>query len=166
MNSDDKQPMVLIAEDRDEDLFMLRRSFEQLGFDTPVEYVRDGEQAIAYLAGEGRFANRAEYPLPDLLLLDLKMPRKNGFEVLEWIQQQPGLDTLRTVVLTTSDEIFEAHRAYKLGASSFLTKPLSFTEFREMIQAVYGYWVRLNKPSPGQRPPRASDTRKQKKQTG
>src|SRR5687768_9691912 len=131
---------------------MLRRSFQQLGFDTPVQYVRDGAQAIAYLAGEGRFANRVEYPLPNLLLLDLKMPRKNGFEVLEWIQHQPNLNTLRTVVLTTSDDIFEVNRAYKLGASSFLTKPLNFTEFRDMLQAVHIYWLALNKAAAIRRP--------------
>ena len=146
------QPIVLVAEDRDEDLFMLHRSFQQLGFHTPVQYVRNGEQAIAYLAGEGRFANRLEYPLPSLLLLDLKMPRKNGFQVLEWIQQQPELNTLRTVVLTTSDDIFEVNRAYRLGASSFLTKPLNFTEFRDMIQAVHIYWVALNKAAVISRP--------------
>ena len=148
----DKQPVVLVAEDRDEDLFMIRRAFEQLGYHTPVQYVREGEQAIAYLAGEGRFANREEHPLPDLLLLDLKMPRKNGFEVLEWIKGQPGLEALRTVVLTTSDDIFEVNRAYKLGASSFLTKPLNLTEFRDTIQAVHNYWLALNRPANVQRP--------------
>ena len=152
VNSVDNQPVVLVAEDRDEDLFILRRAFEQLGFHTPVQYVRNGEQAIAYLAGEGRFANRVEYPLPNLLLLDLKMPRKNGFEVLNWIQQRPELNTLRTVVLTTSDDIFEVNRAYKLGASSFLTKPLNFTEFRDMIQAVHIYWLALNKAAAIRRP--------------
>ena len=152
VNSVDNQPVVLVAEDRDEDLFILRRAFEQLGFQTPVQYVHNGEQAIAYLAGEGRFANRVEYPLPNLLLLDLKMPRKNGFEVLQWIQERPELNTLRTVVLTTSDDIFEVNRAYKLGASSFLTKPLNFTEFRDMIQAVHIYWLALNKAAAISRP--------------
>ena len=122
-NPDDRQPVVLVAEDRDEDLFMLRRAFQQLGFNMPVQYVRNGEQAIAYIAGEGRFANREEYPLPDLLLLDLKMPRKNGFEVLEWIQAQPTLNHLRTVVLPTSDDLSEVSRAYQLGAASFITSP-------------------------------------------
>ena len=131
---------------------MLRRSFEQVGFDTPVQYVRDGEQAIAYLAGKGRFANREEYPLPSVLLLDLKMPRKNGFEVLEWIREQPHLTELRTIVLTTSEDVFEVNRAYKLGAASFLTKPLNFTEFKDTVVAVHNYWLLLNKPPAIARP--------------
>ena len=146
MTNSFNQPVVLVAEDREDDLFMLRRSFEQVGFDTPVQYVRDGEQAIAYLAGKGRFADRAEYPLPSVLLLDLKMPRKNGFEVLEWIRVQPHLVALRTIVLTTSEDVFEVNRAYKLGAASFLTKPLNFTEFKDTIVAVHNYWLVINKP--------------------
>jgi CheY-like chemotaxis protein len=140
------QPVVLVAEDREDDLFMLRRSFEQVGFETPVQYVRDGEQAIAYLVGKDRFANREEYPSPSVLLLDLKMPRKNGFEVLQWIQTQPHLAELRTIVLTTSEDVFEVNRAYKLGAASFLTKPLNFTEFKDTIVAVHNYWLVINKP--------------------
>lgn len=156
MNSVNNQPVVLVAEDRDDDLFMLRRSFQQLGFETPVQYVRDGSEAIAYLAGEGKFANRREYPLPALLLLDLKMPRKNGFEVLEWIQQQPNLTKLRTIVLTTSEDIYEVNRAYKLGAASFLTKPLNFTEFKDTIQMVHNYWMMLNRPPNLPRPQQQS----------
>ena len=152
VDSVNNQPVVLVAEDRDDDLFMLRRSFQQLGFETPVQYVRDGDETIAYLAGDGKFANRVEYPLPDLLLLDLKMPRKNGFDVLEWIQGQPELDALRVVVLTTSDDIFEVNRAYKLGASSFLTKPFNFTEFRDIVQAVHNYWLNLNRAPAVKRP--------------
>jgi CheY-like chemotaxis protein len=139
------QRVVLVAEDREEDLFLIRRAFGHLGFATPVQYVRDGEQVIAYLSGEGRFSNRAEYPLPDVLLLDLKMPRKTGFDVLTWIQQQPSLSRLRTVVLTTSVDLHEITQAYRLGASSFLTKPLNFTEFKDTIQAIYNYWVVINK---------------------
>jgi CheY-like chemotaxis protein len=140
------QPTVLVAEDRDEDLFLIRRAFEQRGFDTPVHYVRNGEQAIAYLSGEGRFSNRVEYPLPHLFLLDLKMPRKSGFDVLEWLQGRPGLSHIRTVVLTTSEDVFEVNRAYKLGAASFLSKPLNFTEFKDTIQIVHNYWMMLNQP--------------------
>ena len=149
----ESHPIVLVAEDREDDVLMLQRAFTQLGFNVPVQYVRNGEEAIAYLAGRGRFANRVEHPLPDLLLLDLKMPRKSGFDVLEWVQSQPSLSRLRTVVLTTSDDIFEVNRAYQLGAASFLTKPLHFSEFRDTIQAVYNYWLALNRPASIERPP-------------
>jgi CheY-like chemotaxis protein len=149
-NSDN--PTFLVVEDRDDDLFMIQRAFQQLGFDTPVQYLKNGEEAIAYLKGAGRYANREQFPLPSVLLLDLKMPRKNGFEVLEWIQQQPSLTDLRTVVLTTSEDVYELHRVYRLGAASFLTKPLNFTEFKDTIHVVYNYWMMLNRPPSLQRP--------------
>jgi CheY-like chemotaxis protein len=149
-----QHPVVLIAEDNPEDIALFRRAFEQLGYTGPLQYVADGEQAIAYLAGEGRFANRSEFPLPSFLLLDLKMPRKNGFEVLEWIRSQRALAQMRTVVLTTSDDLREVSRAYQLGAASFLTKPVNFTEFKDTIQALFNYWLALNKAAPIDRPGR------------
>lgn len=156
MNETLKQPMFLVVDDRDEDLFMLQRAFQQLGFDTPVQYLRNGEETIAYLKGEGCFANRDKFPLPSVLLLDLKMPRKNGFEVLAWIQQQPGLAELRTIVLTTSEDVYEIKRAYQLGAASFLTKPLDFTEFKDTVQLVYNYWMMLNRATNLQKLPKGA----------
>lgn len=132
---------------------MLRRAFEHSGVQVPMQVVSDGEEAIAYLKGEGRFAKRDEFPLPDLFLLDLKMPRKNGFEVLDWIRSQPTLAQMRVVVLTTSDEIRDVNRAYTLGAASFLTKPLNFTEFKDTIQAMYNYWLTINRAPNVERPP-------------
>jgi CheY-like chemotaxis protein len=142
--STQEQPVILIADDREEDIAMLRRAFSQAGLTVPLQVVKNGEEAIAYLKCEGRFSNRAEFPLPDLLLLDLKMPRKSGFDVLEWLQTQPGLARLRTVVLTSSDEIRDVNRAYRLGAASFLVKPVNFTEFKDTIQAMYNYWMTIN----------------------
>ena len=107
--------------------------------------VRDGEETIAYLKGEGQFANRAEYPLPELLLLDLAMPRKDGFEVLRWLRQQPGLSALRVVVLTSSDQMRDVNLAYKLGANSFLVKPIDFDNFVSMTTALNGYWLWMSK---------------------
>jgi CheY-like chemotaxis protein len=153
MPPDERQPVVLIAEDSEDDVIMLRRAFRQLGHTGPVQFVRDGEQAIAYLAGNGRFSNRDEFPLPNFILLDLKMPRKSGFEVLEWISKQPSLAQVRTVVLTTSDAVVEVNRAYELGAASFLTKPLNFTEFKDTIQVLFNYWISLNRAPQIIRPP-------------
>lgn len=148
-----RQPVIMIADDSEGDVMMLRRAFEQAGVQVPLQAVNDGEEAIAYLLGEGKFANRAEFPLPDLFLLDLKMPRKNGFDVLEWIRGQPGMARIRVVVLTTSDQIRDVNRAYSLGAASFLTKPLNFTEFKDTIQAMYNYWVTMNRQPEVERPP-------------
>ena len=121
------------------------RAFAKLGVRTCLRFVRDGQEAIDYLLGQGQFANRSTYPGPSLLLLDLKMPRKNGFEVLEWIRQQPGLRALRVVVLTSSDHIPDVNRAYQLGANSFLVKPVDFPHFVEMTDALKGYWIWMNK---------------------
>ena len=145
--------MILIADDSENDVLMLRRAFSQAGVVVPMQAVNDGEEAIAYLKGEGRFANREEFPLPDLFLLDLKMPRKNGFDVLESIRTQPSLVQMRVVVLTTSEEIRDVNRAYMLGAASFLTKPLDFTEFKDTIQAMYNYWISVNQAPVIIRPP-------------
>lgn len=151
-----EQPVVLIAEDSENDLLMLRRAFRQASITAPMQYVQDGEQAIAYLKGDGRFSRRDEFPLPDVLLLDLKMPRKNGFDVLEWVRTQPSLRHLRVVVLTTSEELRDVNRAYALGAASFLTKPVNFVEFKDTIQAMYNYWMALNRRPELERPPRVN----------
>ncbi|MCI0747044.1 MAG: response regulator [Verrucomicrobia subdivision 3 bacterium] len=152
-----KSPVVLIAEDSEVDVMMLRRAFKDAGLLKPLQVVQNGEEAIFYLEGQGKFADRAKYPLPDLFLLDLRMPRKNGFEVLEWLRRQPGLLRLPTIVLTTSDQIKDVNRAYELGANSFLTKPLNFVEFKDSIQAIYNYWTTLSRtPDMTPLPPRVN----------
>ena len=151
----DGQPFVLIAEDGESDVELLRRSFRQAGLNVPLHVVADGEACIAYLSGTGQYSNRAEYPLPDLLLLDLKMPRTNGFEVLKWIREQPSLSTLRVVVLTSSGRIRDINLAYQLGANSFLTKPLNFVDFTNAIQAMYNFWMLHSKKPEIERPPLA-----------
>lgn len=148
----DKPTTVLFAEDDLNHLDLFRRALKQTGFDWSTITVPDGEQAIDYLAGRGRFWNRKEFPLPNLVLLDLKMPRKSGFEVLEWLQEhrsasQP-LQNVRVVVLTASGCIDDANRAYQLGAASFLTKPVQFNAFRDMVGACVSYWTSLNQPGP------------------
>ncbi len=144
--------VILLAEDGEDDIDLIRRAFAKAHIINPLHVVRDGEEAIKYLKGEGPYARRDEYPLPSLFLLDLKMPRKTGFEVLEWLRDQPGLRTLRTIVLTNSDEVFDVNRAYQLGASSFLVKPVDFEEFVAIVQALQGYWLWMNKPPDVHRP--------------
>ena len=141
----DAHPVILIAEDNENDIFMLRRAFTQLEIDSPIFIVSDGEQAISYLHGDGKYSNRAEYPLPDLLLLDLKMPRTNGFEVLQWIREQPELFGTRVVVLTSSAISADINRAYEAGANSFLTKPSDFQSYVELTEFINGFWLQHNK---------------------
>jgi CheY-like chemotaxis protein len=137
---------ILIADDSEADVMSLRRAFKQLGFIGLIKAVENGEEAIAYLNGAGKFADRVAYPFPDLLLLDLKMPRTNGFEVLQWLRgQKDEIGMLRTVVLTTSDEIKDVNAAYAIGANSFLTKPLGFSEFKDCIEVVMKYWLNVSR---------------------
>jgi CheY-like chemotaxis protein len=144
--------VILIVEDNDDHALLLKHGFKQANLINPLQVVRDGDEAIAYLKGEGKFSNRAEYPLPALVLLDLKMPRRDGFEVLEWIRRQPGLSSMRVVVLTTSDEMRDINRAYALGANSFLVKPIKFDDFVQLSQAIKGYWLWMSRAPQAYRP--------------
>jgi CheY-like chemotaxis protein len=143
---------ILLAEDREDDILLIRKAFVTAYIRNPLHVVRDGEEAIAYFCGEGQYANRDEFPLPDLFLLDLKMPRIDGFEVLEWIRQQPSLSSLRVVVLTSSDHLCDVNRAYKLGANSFLVKPLDFQNFISLSKTIEGYWLNVSKTPEISRP--------------
>jgi CheY-like chemotaxis protein len=137
--------LILIVEDRQDDILLILRSLERAGVSNPIQIVRDGEDAIAYLRGEGGFKNRAEFPLPELVLLDLKLPRVDGFEVLRWIRTQPGLRGLRVIVLTSSEQIRDVNLAYALGANSFLVKPMDFSHYVEMGSFIFDYWLGLSK---------------------
>jgi len=139
------EAIILLAEDRDDDIALIKRAFQQACLSNPIYVVKDGEQAIEYLRGNGPFANREEFPLPDLLLLDLKMPRCDGFEVLQWIRNEPGLSSLRVIVLTSSISMADVNRAYQLGANSFLVKPLEFEQFVEVSKNFTRYWLNLDK---------------------
>ena len=135
---------VLIAEDDPSDAFLLQRAFNAAGVPASLHFVRDGQEAIDYLGGQSNYADRVTYPLPDLLLLDLKMPRLNGFDVLEWLRQQPGLKRLLVTILTSSDQARDIDRAYDLGANSYLLKPHGTNELAELVQRVQRYWLDLN----------------------
>jgi len=137
--------IILVAEDREDDILLIKQALAKANVSRPLYFVCDGEEAIAYLQGIGKFSNRDEHPLPDLLLLDLKMPRIDGFEVLKWIRQQPGLSTMRVVVLTSSTDMKDVNLAYQLGANSFLVKPLDFECFAELGKFINEYWLRLDK---------------------
>ena len=149
------QAVILLAEDREDDILLIRRAFKKGSINNPMHVVRDGDEAVAYLKGEGRYFNREEYPLPDLLLLDLKMPRMDGFEVLRWIRQQPGLSLLRVVMLTSSEDIRDVNVAYRLGANSFMVKPMDFENVVELGKVLRDYWLKMDKGPETIRPPRS-----------
>ena len=146
--------VILLAEDEEDYVLLIRHAFAQAGISNPLHVVWNGGEAIAYLKGEGKYANRDEYPLPDLFLLDIKMPRVNGFEVLSWMKQQPGLASLRVLVLTSSADLRDVNEAYRLGANSFLVKPLDFQDFTSLSRLINDFWLGASKAPEVFRPPR------------
>ena len=144
-----KTGTILLAEDDPNDVILFQRAMERASLSVDsLKVVRDGEKAISYLSGQGLYADRDLYPLPALLLLDLKMPRKSGPEVLSWIRKQPQLRYLIVVFLTSSNSSDDVRIAYEAGANSYLVKPVEFTEMVEMIRKVTFYWLEMNEKLP------------------
>ena len=137
------EPLTLLAEDDDNDVYFLQRAFEQALIPHPLRRVADGEEAIDYLRGEGKYADRDAFPLPTMLMLDLKMPRRNGFEVIEWVRSQPRLRRLPIIVLSSSRAEPDIARAYDLGANTYLVKPVKFDHLVELVSSINSYWYKL-----------------------
>ena len=156
------QAVILLADDSDNDARLIRTAFEKTGFGNPFQVVKSGEEAIAYLQGEGRYANRAEFPLPRLFLLDLKMQGASGFDVLRWLRQQPSLQTLPVLILTGSDDPRDVNEAYELGANSFIVKPVDFEQYIAMTACLKDYWLRWCQTPETSRPGTKSSTPSQK----
>ncbi|NEQ31500.1 MAG: response regulator [Leptolyngbya sp. SIO4C5] len=135
---------ILLVEDDSNDILFIQRAFRRVNATNSIQIVKDGDAAVDYLAGVGTYADRDRYPLPALILLDLKLPRRSGVEVLEWIKQQPALKRIPVVVLTSSRESPDINRSYDLGVSSYLVKPVSFDSLATMISVIDAYWLQLN----------------------
>jgi CheY-like chemotaxis protein len=135
------EAVILLAEDRQDDVVLIRTAFKKAGISNPLHLVRDGEQALAYLQGHGKFSDRRVHPFPELLLLDLKMPRMDGMEVLAWLKSHPEFKLLRVVVLTSSEDIHDVNKAYQLGANSFLVKPLEFQNYIALARTMARFWL-------------------------
>ncbi len=138
------KPVLLVAEDNDLDAILLDRVIERSGGLYRMVRVAHGGAAIQYLEGNGGYENRAEYPLPDLLLLDLKMPGKDGFAVLSWRQQAPAFARLPIVVFSSSALQADITRAYTLGANSYVVKPADPLRLERMVRALHEWWGNFN----------------------
>ena len=143
MKLSDADP-ILLVEDNPNDVLLIRRAFSKAAVPNPLHVVGDGEKAIGYLAGDGEYADRAKYPLPAFILLDLKLPRKSGHEVVDWLRAQPVLRRIPVVVLTSSSMPADLERSYDAGVNSYLVKPVEFDELRVLIDMVRRYWAGLN----------------------
>ncbi|HEY5910532.1 MAG TPA: response regulator [Verrucomicrobiae bacterium] len=116
---------ILVVDDNVDDIFLVRTAFTNAKLNTPIQEVHNGDEAIAYLQGDPPFDDRSQFPLPALMLLDLNMPMRNGFQVLEWLRAQPGLKRINVVIITSSLREEDVDRAFDLGANSFIVKPSS-----------------------------------------
>lgn len=147
------EPSVfLLVEDNENDIVLIRRAFSQAQLVNPLVVVRNGEEAMAYFMGIGAYKNRSEFPLPSLVLLDLKLPGMSGIDFLKWLREQAGVRTTRVVVLTSSNLTKDVNEAYQAGANSFLVKPTDFETFVQVTSALNGYWIWTDKPPQTQRP--------------
>jgi len=142
---------ILLVEDDENDAMLLRMAFERNGIVNPVQWVKDGLEAVAYLNGEGIYADRAKYPFPEVLLVDLKMPRMTGLELLAWINEHPEFRVIPTIVMTSSRQELDIESAYKLGANTYLTKPIAFDDLAKMVNLTHAYWAMSAKPKPKHR---------------
>src|SRR5438067_1339022 len=134
-------PLVLVAEDEESDALILRHAFQKAGLANPLVVVQDGQEAIDYLSGSSPYQDRAKHPLPALLLLDLKMPRMSGFDVLGWIATRPDLKHLPVVVLSSSSADADIQKAHQMGARDFLVKPHDFTHYIGIIHRLREQWL-------------------------
>ena len=137
-------PTVLHADDDPNDLLLLKHACRAADLPFAVESVNDGELAVAYLSGLNSYADRTLYPLPSLVLLDLKMPRRTGFEVLDWIRNQPNLKRLPVIILSSSKHEADINWTYDHGANSYLVKPVGFEGLVQLVKAVHHYWLGFN----------------------
>ena len=136
--------IILLVEDNPSDVLLLQRAFRKANVTVPLQAVGDGEAAVSYLSGQEPYGDRIHHPLPVLILLDLKLPRKSGAEVLEWLRQQPILNRLPVVVLTSSKEYADINRVYDLGANAYMVKPVAFDNLVDIVKTLNMHWIIFN----------------------
>ena len=137
---------IMLVEDNPTDVILIRRAFDQAKLGNPLQVVSDGDAAVDYLAGEGIYADRRQFPLPILILLDLKLPRRSGIEVVQWLRDQETLKRIPVVMLTSSQQHRDVNAAYENGVNSYLVKPVEFDGLLQMLRTVNFYWLMLNEP--------------------
>lgn len=137
---------VLVAEDEETDYYLLERALRKTNIGIQIHWVRDGVDAIHYLKGEGEYADRDRFPIPDMVMLDLKMPGTTGMEVLEWIRDNPRFRVIPTLVMTSSQQDKDVQRAYHLGANTYFVKPSRFDALTELCKQISNYWSQGLKP--------------------
>src|SRR6476620_1780736 len=136
-----EEDVILLAEDSEDDLFLMRRAFQKAGVKNRVCEVRDGGEAVQYLEGQGNYSNRHDYPLPCVIITDLKMPKLNGFELLRWLQDRPEFHRVPKLVLSSSDEDRDRHQAASLGACGYFVKPGAVDDLVKLVVSINEDWI-------------------------
>jgi CheY-like chemotaxis protein len=132
---------VLLVEDDLNDIFLVKRAFKMVRMHNPLQVVTDGQEAVNYLKGEGKYSDRNAYPLPQLMVMDIKMPRRTGFEVLEWVKSGSGsLRRIPVVIVSSSENPADINRAYELGANAYMVKPVDFRAVEHLFDSITHYW--------------------------
>jgi CheY-like chemotaxis protein len=140
--------VILYVEDDENDAILMRQAWAMAGVLNPLNVVNDGEQAVKYLSGEGQYAERVKFPLPILVLLDLKLPRISGLDVLKWIRAEPAIQTLPVIIFSSSTRPEDIRTAYARGANSYLTKPPDSEGLTKMVASLKEYWLNCNQLAP------------------
>jgi CheY-like chemotaxis protein len=138
---EEKQFPVLLVEDDLNDIFIVKRAFRTARIPNPLQVVTDGEEAISYLRGDGKYADREAYPLPRLIVMDIKMPRRSGFEVIEWVKGKARpLRRIPIIIVSSSDSPADINRAYELGANAYMIKPMDYRAVEHLFESITHYW--------------------------
>jgi CheY-like chemotaxis protein len=137
-------PPILLVEDDENDILLFQRAVRDAAIRNPLAIARDGQEAIEYLDGQGQFANRTRFPLPCLIILDIKMPRKTGLEVLEWLANKESLRVLPVIMFSSSPRAEDIADAYRLGANAFIVKPSSLERRAELARVIKSFWLEFN----------------------
>ena len=142
----DRNLTILIAEDSQDDAFFLERAFRKIGMKNPVQILTDGAEVLDYLNAKGKYENRTKYPFPSVMFIDIKMPRVNGFEVLQWLKDHQECRVIPTMVFSSSEQPEDIERAYQLGANAYFVKPNSTEQLADLLRCAYDFWARCAKP--------------------
>ena len=146
MGNQSEQLTVVIAEDDEDAIHLLEAALQAIACEHAVRIVHDGHEALDYLKGEGRYADRTAFPFPDVLLIALKMPVVSGLEVLSWLNKHPECNVLPTIVFSSSNHPSDIKRAYSLGASAYFVKPIEFEQLKRILRSTFEFWGKCVKP--------------------
>ena len=136
-----RQCTILIVDDDENDIFFVQRAFTEINVHCVFQILKNGQEVVDYLSGLGDYADREKYPLPMMVLMDLKMPIMDGFQVLAWLRSRPGLKVIPAIVFSSSDVPGDITRAYELGANSFMTKSVTYDGLLLKLQTLSQYWL-------------------------